>query len=220
MDNIFDLLTSSEQEQNRITRINGVVVGIVTTNKDPEGLGRVKVHFQWLSEDNETDWIRVATFMAGIERGSYFIPEANDEVLLAFEYGDINRPYVIGSLWSKEDKSPEANANGNNDIRKIKSRSGHEIIFDDSAGKEMITIHSNSNHTIVLDDSPSSSKIQINDKSGNNSIQIDSVQNSITISSALNLKINATNIEIESTGMLTIKSGAILTIKGALVKIN
>ena len=219
-DDIIDLLTTKDQEQSRARRINGLVVGIITNNNDPQRLGRVKIHFPWLSDNNETDWTRIATIMGGKERGTFFLPEVEDEVLVGFENDDFDRPYVIGSVWSKEDSPPETNADGKNNIRKIRSRSGHEIIFDDSDGKELVNIHTNANHTILLDDNPGSAKVVISDKTGNNSIQIDSNQNSITISSLLNLKIKATNIEIEASGMMTIKAGATLTIKGALVSIN
>ncbi len=216
---ILDVLRTEEQD---IRRINGVSAGIVTNNQDPEGLGRVKIRFPWLSDDNETDWVRIATLMAGGGRGSFFLPEVEDEVLVAFEHGDINHPYVIGALWNGVDKPPETNRDGQNNIRKIKSRSGHEFIFNDdnTAMQEKIEIHTNSGHKIVLDDSAGQEKIEIVDKTGSNKINIDSVQNSITIESALQLKIKATIVEIEATTSLTLKSNAILTIQGLPVKIN
>ncbi len=220
--NLVDLLSDEEEEREKTKRINGVAVGIVTNNKDPEGLGRVKVSFPWLSEESEIDWVKVASFMAGKERGAVFLPEVEDEVLVAFEHGDINYPYVIGALWNSEDKPPETNRDGKNNIRKIRSRSGHEIIFnDDHEGKkEKLEIHTKAGHKIVLDDSLGKEKIEIRDKTGSNVIEIDSMQNSITIESALKLKIKAQMIEIEAGAMMTIKAGATLTIQGALVKIN
>ncbi|RLI48197.1 MAG: phage tail protein, partial [Candidatus Thorarchaeota archaeon] len=138
----MDILESLNIKEESDDRIPGVMPGIVTNNQDPENLYRVKVKFPWLSEDNETDWIRVATLMAGPERGSFFLPEVGDEVLVAFEYGDINAPYVIGVLWNRKQKPPETNSDGKNNIRKIRSRSGHEIIFndDDTSKKEKLEI--------------------------------------------------------------------------------
>ena len=216
---ILDALRGEERE---VGRVFGVAAGIVTNNQDPDGLGRVKVKFPWLSDDNESPWIRIATLMAGSERGSFFLPEVGDEVLVAFEHGDINRPYVIGALWNGVDKPPETNSDGRNNIRKIRSRSGHEIIFDDndSAGQEKVEIHTKAGHKIVLDDSLGQEKIEIVDKTGSNSIIIDSVQNSVTISAALQFRIKASMIEIEADSMLTIKTGAVLTLQGSLVKIN
>jgi uncharacterized protein involved in type VI secretion and phage assembly len=216
---ILDALGTDEQS---VGKVPGVVAGLISNNHDPDGLGRVKVKFPWLSDDNETDWVRIATLMAGPGRGSFFLPEVDDEVLVAFEHGDINRPYVIGALWNGVQKPPETNGDGQNNIRKIRSRSGHEIIFDDndSAGQEKVEIHTKAGHKIVLDDSVGREKIEIVDKTGSNSIVIDSVQNSVTIGSTLQLKIKAAIIEIEADSMLTIKAGAVLTLQGSLVKIN
>src|SRR3972149_536693 len=101
---ILEALQGTGQD---VRLISGVVPGIVTNNQDPDGLGRVKIKFPWLSDDNETDWVRIATLMAGGQRGGFFLPEVGDEVLVAFEHGDINHPYVIGALWNGVDKPPE-----------------------------------------------------------------------------------------------------------------
>lgn len=205
----------------RATRINGVAVGIVTNNYDDEKhLGRVKIYFPWLSQKNETDWVRICSFMAGRERGGFFLPEVGDEVLVAFEHGDINSPFVLGSLWSKEDKPPETNVDGKNNIRKIKSRSGHEIIFDDSQGLELLSIHTKSGHNILLDDTPGSEKITIKDKTENNYIEINSSQKSISISSQMDLSIKANSIKIEASENMKITSGSSMTINGSMVSIN
>lgn len=219
---LVDLLTDTEEERERTRRINGVVVGIVTDNQDPEGLCRVKVQFPWLSEESESDWVKIMSFMAGRERGAVFLPEVDDEVLVAFEHGDINYPYVIGALWNSEDTPPETNADGRNNIRKIRSRSGHEILFNDDheGGQEKLEILTNAGHSVVLDDTSGQEKIEIIDKTGNNKITIDSVQNSINMESALQLTIKANVVEIEGTTSLTLKSNAVLTIQGMPVKIN
>lgn len=216
---ILDALESEDQD---VGKIYGVVAGIVTNNRDPDGLGRVKIKFPWLSDDNETDWVRMTTLMAGGNRGSFFLPEVGDEVLVAFEHGDINHPYVIGTIWNGKDNPPETNSDGKNNIRKIKSRSGHEIIFNDdnTAMQEKIEIHTNAGHKIVLDDSAGQEKIEIIDKTGSNKITIDSVQNSINMESLVQLKIKSNMVEIEGTTSLNLKSNAVLTIQGLPVKIN
>lgn len=218
--NVFELLNSGEETTGET--VHGVAVGIVTNNHDPDGLGRVKIKLPWRGNGDETFWARIATLMAGNSRGTYFLPEVGDEVVVTFQHGDINHPFIIGALWNGRDKPPESNQNGKNNIRKIKSRSGHEIIFNDD--KEMkaesLKIHTQGGHTILLDDSLGKEKIEIKDKIGANTIVIDSVQNAITIKSAAQLKINALNIEIEAGGMMTLKAGAIMNIQGSLVKIN
>jgi uncharacterized protein involved in type VI secretion and phage assembly len=209
-----------QENEDKAKDIYGVAVGIVTNNKDPEKLGRVKVNFPWRGEDDESYWARVASLMAGNERGIVFYPEVGDEVLVAFEQGDVNHPYIIGSLWNSKDKPPETNNNGKNDIRKIKSRSGHELTFDDTSQQEKVEIKTKSGHRIVLDDSSGQEKIEITDKTGNNRITIDSVHNSIAMECAMQLTIKANIIEIEGTTSLSLKSNATLTIQGTLVKIN
>lgn len=216
---ILDALTGDGQGEKRTY---GVAAGLVTNNQDPDGMGRVRLKFPWLSDDNETDWVRIATFMAGGQRGSFFLPEVGDEVLVAFEHGDINHPFVIGFLWNGVDKPPADNSDGKNNIRKITSRSGHEIIFDDNSDQqqEKVEIHTKAGHKIVLDDSAGAEKIEIKDKTGSNSVVFDSVQNSISVESAMQLKIKSQMIEIEAGATISIKAGATLTLQGALVKIN
>jgi uncharacterized protein involved in type VI secretion and phage assembly len=213
-------LAKDAQAQSR--RIAGVVVGIVTNNKDPDGMGRVKVRFPWRDDEDESFWARVATIMAGADRGTYFLPEVDDEVLIAFDHGDVHHPYVIGALWNGKDKPPEENSDGKNNIRKIRSRSGHEIILDDSKDqkKENVTIKTNAGHQILLDDSSGGEKIEIKDKTGSNKIVIDSMQNSISIQSTMKLSIKSATVEIEADTMLTVKAGAVLKLQGALVQIN
>lgn len=216
---ILDQLNSNNSNVNHIS---GIAMGIVSNNKDPDGLGRVKLFFPWLSDDNETEWVRMSTMMAGAGRGSFFLPEVGDEVIVAFEHGDINCPHVIGALWNGKAKPPEGNSDGKNNIRKITSRSGHEIIFNDNSEmrKEKVEIHTNAGHKILLEDAAGKEKIEIVDKTGSNKMVIDSVKNAISIESAMQLKIKANMVDIEAAGPMTLKSNAVLTIQGTLVKIN
>ncbi len=156
MDSLVNLVAPPNQQG----RFYGVAVGVVTNIKDPEGLGRVKVKFPWLSEKDESYWARVVTPMAGKERGIYFLPEVEDEVLVVFERGDIEFPYILGGLWNGKDKPPLSNDDGKNNQRMLKSRSGH---------------------TIVLDDTENGEKIVISDKTQKNTIEIDSKNNTMTL---------------------------------------
>lgn len=207
---LLDSITPSSPD-----RVYGVVVAVATNTKDPDGLGRVKVKYPWLGSDAEGYWARVASPMAGKERGFYFLPDVNDEVLVAFEHGDIRFPYVVGALWNGQDKPP-VNNDGKNNVRLIKSRSGHLIRLTDENGGE---------------------KIEIVDKTGKNSITIDTAKNSITLASEKDVtisapngavKIEAQNVQVKSSGETKIESGAAmeakagasLTIKGSVVNIN
>ena len=214
---LVDLLSDDRERRENRRRISGVAPGIVTDNQDPEELGRVKVRFPWLGEENESGWIRIASL-----RGSVFLPELDDEVLVAFEQGDINCPYVIGGLWNNRAPPSETNQDGQNNVRTIESRSGHRLAFNDDAqgGRERVELRSNAGHEIILDDASGEEKIIIRDKTGNNSIEIDSTRNTITIESSMKLKLNAQTIEIEAGSAMTIKANGTLTLQGTLVQIN
>lgn len=195
--------------------IQGVSVAIVSQNKDPDGLGRVKLRFPWRENPDETFWARLAVPMAGKDRGTWFLPEVGDEVLVACEAGKVEHPYVLGSLWNGQDTPPETNADGRNDIRKIRSRSGHEIVFDDGA-QGRIEIHLKDDaRTVRLDPDG----IQIHDDSGNR-IEITSASGAISIKSAATLSIESQSIEIKAGASLTLRASGTLTIQGSLVQIN
>ncbi|HEX2914634.1 MAG TPA: VgrG-related protein [Chloroflexia bacterium] len=190
------LEVSSMAAQRGNQRFYGTVIGVVTNNKDDEGKqNRVKVKFPWLPQnegkDIESTWARIVTPMTGNGYGQLFLPEINDEVLVAFENGDIDRPYVLGGLWNGVDAPPKQSTDivagdGKVKERLFKTRSGHIVTFDDS------------------DDAP---KITIVDKTGNNKITIDSQANKITIESDADMDLKASkgkitldaqNIEIKS----------------------
>ncbi len=108
--------------------VSGVVSGLVTNLTDPDDLGRVKVKYAWLGEI-ESHWVRIASPMAGAARGMEILPEINDEVLIAFEHGDIHHPVIVGALWSSTDAAPEKNSvavvGGKVVHRIFKTRKGH-----------------------------------------------------------------------------------------------
>ena len=207
--NLVDVLTKSKVEEELVSRVFGVVVGIVTNIDDPDGLGRVKVKFPWLKEDVESHWSRIMSLMAGNKSGCVFRPEVEDEVLVLFEHGDTRYPYVIGALWNGQDAMPsERGSDSDNNIRLIKSRSGHIIKLDDTAGSE---------------------KIEIIDKKEKNTIVIDTSSNKISISADTDIELKASNgkilldateIEIKSSGSATVEASGDMTIKGSTVNIN
>jgi uncharacterized protein involved in type VI secretion and phage assembly len=218
--NLLELLNGNVDSYAGTGKVYGVVVGIVTNNQDPEGLGRVKVKYPWLSDSEESHWARLATLMAGKDRGSFYLPEVDDEVLLAFEHGDVRFPYVLGMLWNGKDTPRYDNSDGKNDLRVITSRSGHEFIFNDNDQQGKVVIHTKKNHTITLDDSADGEKISIEDRTGNNSVVIDSNQNSIAVKSATKLTIDSKIVEIRAGGTMKLEATGTMTIKGAMVMIN
>ena len=185
--NTFALWNDRSQREDQ-HRIYGVVVGIVTNNKDDSGAYRVKVRFPWLpngdesgQSSQESDWCRVCTFMAGNGMGFNCLPEVGDEVLVAFEHGDIMRPYVVGSLWNKNDAAILDNKDGKNNSRSWKTRCGHEMTFyDDKDGsKNSILIKSKGGAKIFIDDDKKT--VMIYDQSGKNTVTIDSQNNKIDV---------------------------------------
>jgi uncharacterized protein involved in type VI secretion and phage assembly len=173
---VLDLIAATRHEPDRLY---GVMVGVVTNNQDPDGLGRVKVRFPWLSEEHESTWARVAAPMAGNDRGFYTLPEVDDEVLVAFEHGRVELPYVLGALWNGKDKPPADNGDGANNIRVFKSRSGHVIRLDDTDGAE---------------------KIEIADAEGKQSLVFDTAANTITLTAEKDVVIESKDGMVKLTG--------------------
>jgi len=198
---------------------NGVMVGLVTDNDDPQELGRVKLKFPSLDDDFESDWARVVAAGAGAERGLVAMPEVNDEVLVIFEAGDIRRPFVLGGLWNGVDKPPLGNDlfdNGEVTRRGLVSRENHRLVFLDAGPKSGLSLLSGddslrfalkqSDSTITMH-SDGTISITSRDK-----IEIES-------DSDISLKSN-TNLELEGTSGVTIKSSGVVDIDGSLIQLN
>ena len=195
--------------------VRGVSVATVVQNQDPEGLGRVKVRFPWRENPDESHWARMAVPMAGGDRGAWFLPEVGDEVLVACDADKVEHPYVLGALWNGQAKPPQNNSDGKNDIRMIRSRGGHEIIFDDGA-QGSIDIHLKDKKRKVRLDPDG---ITISDDSGNQ-MEIKSTPGTITIKSNTSISLQSKTIDIKADASMTLQATGTLTIQGALVKIN
>jgi uncharacterized protein involved in type VI secretion and phage assembly len=159
----------------------GVTTGHVIDVKDPDSMGRVKVRFDRLGTGQQTTdgyWAPVATLMSGPDRGSWFMPEADDEVLVAFDHGDVNHPFVIGYLWNGKQQPPVGGIDEH--TRRIKSVSGHVLELSDVKGKEQVHIKTNGGHEVTLDDTSGSSGITIV-SANKNSVKLDDVQKQITV---------------------------------------
>ena len=261
---------------------NTMTVGIVTDNVHDGGDYGVKIKFPTLpasqgsGQQEESFWCRIGTFGAGSGgRGAFFLPEKDDEVLVAFVNGDFNQGVVIASLWNgmdkpsfanKDAKSPTGRYNADhadfrgqadpkkNDVRAFSSRCGHELIFNDNASNPRLTIQSSTKHRIVLNDAGNQpTKIEIYDGKEENYILIDTKNKKITIESktgdilikakekvrieaknietdsSQNTKCHAgsnysikadSNVEVKASGTMTLQSSGTNTIKGSTVNIN
>jgi uncharacterized protein involved in type VI secretion and phage assembly len=214
---LLDLLIP--QRDARPDRIYGVVVGIVTNNDDPDGLGRVRVRFPWLSDSDESQWARVTTIMAGNQRGVLFLPEVDDEVLVAFDHGDARFPYVLGALWNGQDALPESGAVTSGAVvkRVIRTRAGHIIRLDDTNGSEKIEIIDKSTKNSILIDS-SANTITIKADAG---ITLESAQGKVVLKGqSIEIQSTAQDVKVQAGANMDLKASAQMNIKGSLVNIN
>jgi len=188
---------------------NGIIIGTVSDLDDPERIGRVQVKYPY-RDDQDSGWARLVSPMAGKGRGLFMRPEIGDEVLVGHEQGDPRRPYVLGAVWSTDDKPPpDAGQPTQNNLRLIHSRSGHRLVLDDTNAAE---------------------RIEIVDKDGTRKLVIDSAGDSITISCetgdisltapAGKVSISAQAISLQADTEIQIQAGAALTLTGATISIN
>lgn len=218
-------------------RVDSVVIGLVTNLNDPEQLGRVKVKYPWLFDDHnleiESTWARLVAPMAGQDgKGFYALPEIDDEVLIAFEQGDVNRPYIVGVLWNHKDRPPidqeGAAVKGSKVVKRIiRSRLGHEIVFDDSDDSPSVVISTSNGHKITLSDTGDTPKIELltngkhqivlNDESGKESILVsDNSGNTVLLDSAKKLlSLKSTLIQLQSATDILLEAGGRLVLSGA-----
>lgn len=185
-------------------RLYGVYPALVTDVQDPDAQGRVQVRLPFVEESDGGSalaWARLATLMAGAGRGSWFIPEVDDEVLVAFTAGDPRRPVVIGALWNGVDTPPESMDSANN-LRSLTSRSGHVLRFDDSAGAEKVELKTQGGHTFTVDDAAGGTV-------------------TLSHSNGATVKMDAAgNIEIDANLRVTVQAPAGLEITAATVTVN
>ena len=194
--------------------VKGVAVAVVTQNRDDDGLCRVKVSYPWHEKPRDSYWARLATPMAGKDRGFVTIPEVNDEVLVAFEREDLRFPCVLGSLWNGKDKPPRNNDDGKNDKREFRSRKKHYLLFDDGS-KGVVELAHEKGRKITLDDNG----FTVQDEKGN-TVKVDSNSGAMTIEAKGQLNIKAASFTIEATGTVQVKASSTMTIRGSLVNIN
>lgn len=183
----------------------GVHTAIVVDIRDPDNQGRVKVKFPWAADTGSAPceaWARMATLMAGPDRGTWFVPDPDDEVLVAFEGGDPRRPHVLGMLWNGKDAPPVSmDGAGRNEKKSIVSRNGVKVTLEDKEGQESLVLETPGGQKMTLKDGPGS--VEIVDSNGN-SIKLQT--SGITIESAGRLSISASQISM-SAGMVTVDSG-------------
>jgi uncharacterized protein involved in type VI secretion and phage assembly len=186
-------------------RMYGVYTALVADIVDPDGQGRVRVRLPW-SPDAEGQgyeaWARLATLMAGPDRGSWFVPDVDDEVLVAFEFGDPRRPYVVGALWNGQDVPPDTMDRAGRNYRKtLRSRNGVTVTLDDQDGQERLVLETPGGQRITLKDGPGT--VEVVDSNGN-SVTLDT--SGVTVQASGKVTVSASTVEI-SAGMVTVNAG-------------
>ena len=202
-------------------RVWSAMTGIVTNNNDPKAQGRVKVKFPWLAKEIESAWARVVAVGAGSKRGLCVLPEVNDEVLVIFEQGDIDRPLVIGGLWNGLDELPKpANQvviNGKVVQRLFVTRTGHQLVFSDE-NPATIRLQSVGGQVVLIDDD--AKKIEIR-TAGGHTVVLDDNGRVVKIESAGSINIQAQqNLSIKANGNISLEASGVTTVKGATVQLN
>lgn len=237
---MYDLFIQPDNRESHL--FQGLTVGVVTNLEDPESLGRVKVKLTVRDDkENETTWARVLMPFVGNKMGAYFMPEVDDEVIVAFIGGQLEKPIVIGSVFNKKSKPPVDNEGGKNLTKMIKTKTGHTLEFLDDKGKGSISITTEKGAKIIIDDDKE--KITVDDgantittskgdgkvaikadkkfevKCGGTSVVLDGNANKITIKGTT-VEIKGAQINAKGDTTMKLESGASLQIKGAMTQIK
>ena len=200
----------------------GLYAGVVTSNDDDEKKGRVKVRLPWIDPDFETEWAPVSQIYAGSDYGAYWIPEQGDQVVVAFLRGELRKPIVVSSIYSR-DRTPYMARGDGSKPKLFRTMAGHMLLMEDGEGP----------------------KIQLVDKTGKNEVVIDSGSNTVTVradadvvvEAKKNVKVTAsqsveveasqsvsisakTDLSLKATGSISIEAQGALTLSGASIALN
>jgi uncharacterized protein involved in type VI secretion and phage assembly len=202
---VLEALQQMRQPQGWGGLWHGVYPALVTDIKDPDKQGRVKIKLPWSPDAAGAScelWARLATMMGGNNRGTWFIPDVDDEVLVAFEGGHVFRPYVIGALWNGQDAPPETmDGAGNNYKKVVCSRNGVKLTLDDQDGQEQMILETPGGQKITLKDGPGA--VTIEDSNGN-SVKLESA--GITINASAKVTVQASQVSV-SASMVSVDAG-------------
>jgi uncharacterized protein involved in type VI secretion and phage assembly len=185
----------------------------------------VKLKFPWLADDYESDWVPILQAGAGAGRGLVVVPEVNDEVLVAFDHGDVRRPYVLGSLYNGQDKpglSGYAGSDGSVAKRGFVSRTGHTLVFLDDEQAPGITLTTNKKLCIELKDADTTVHISSEGKvliEGKGDVAI-TATGALSLKSQDQVNIEGATVSVKAQGAATLEAQGEVGVKGAIVRIN
>jgi uncharacterized protein involved in type VI secretion and phage assembly len=192
------------QDTGLLTRWYGLYPALVKDIKDPDGQGRVQVTLPWSPDPSGSQyeaWARLATLMAGKNRGAWFIPDVGDEVLIGFEAGDPRRPYVLGALWNGVDAPPDSiDSSARNDRKVLRSRNGVKVTLDDSDGKEKLVLETPGGQKLTLSDGPG--VIEAADAAGNS------------------VKLESSGITVNASGTVTVTAKGSASVKASTLSVT
>jgi uncharacterized protein involved in type VI secretion and phage assembly len=188
-------------------RLPGVVMALVDDNDDPEKMGRVRLRYPWMGDEAVSFWARVAMPGAGRDCGMVWIPQVDDEVLVAFEHGDPSRPFVIGALWNGTDTPPLGDSlfDAGKVVRSgFVSRGGHKLVFFDDPGESGIALISSDNKF----------RISLNETKGEIHVYFDGKlllegTGDVEVKTQGNFKVDASGVEIKASGQTAIKGATV-----------
>ena len=216
MDEITGKVVTAKAQHDSGDYFPGVMTAVVTDIVDPDGQGRVKIKLPERAGPPHGAgaslelWARLATLMAGNNRGTWFVPDVGDGVLVAFSQGDPSHPFVLGGLWNGSALPPQAmDGAGKNFKKVIRSRNGVQITLDDQDGQESLRLETPAGQRIELRDGPES--VMITDADGN-SIKLDAT--GITVQASAKVTINASQVLV-SAGTVHVDVG-MSTFSGAI----
>jgi phage baseplate assembly protein gpV len=201
-------------------RIFGVVTGDVVDVDDPAGQGRVRVRLSFMESSDASAWARVAAPMAGPLHGMYFIPNVGDTVLVGFEHGDVDNPFVLGSLWTLKAMPPLLSPRSQE--RAIRTPVGNQIVFAEAPPS--ITVQTAGPVPPVPGTAGGVANVTLTPAgvqltTGASTILV--APDGITLrSGASSIVITEQGIEIQSSGNVTVTAAADVTVRGALIKLN
>lgn len=213
MEELFSNIELSIDDVKR--RFPGVVTGKVINVLDPMMLGRVQVQLPFVDSVDLSPWARVAVLMAGPLHGSYFLPNVGDEVLVAFEHGDVNAPYVIGSLWNA--MAPPPLASPVPQVRTLRTPAGNQITFVEAP--PAITISTLAGQTVNL----SPAGVQVNAAGAVVSITPAAVTitaPTIALNATQAINLAAPTVAIKAGSAVSITSGTSCSVTAPTVRIN
>jgi uncharacterized protein involved in type VI secretion and phage assembly len=208
----------------------GLHYGVVTQNKDPDNLDRVKVKFPWLDggDTDQSHWAQLLTPMEGKKFGWYTLPDIDDVVAVMFVGGDIAQPVIVGGVWSKPDFPPEPNEDGKNNFRGYRSRSGHRLILDDTKKTKVVFADKTTKLMVGVGNfakdgkGPNVCAVWKPPMSGDTGVSISSMEGNLEITCKDGLlKIDAgKNVKINAQQTIDIKAGQDIKMDGSSAKLT